>query len=179
MKRSPFISFTSRAPSRHTSGGAVERRRRTHYQVLGVDAEAQPFLIEAAYRALMRRMHPDKGGDTAQAQLINEAFRVLRDPESRARYDQTLPPPVAIVPAPQPAAPAPLRVAAVSRGDDVVSNAYVLLGVLLVVAALLSAHASFAEAREPVLAALNPQPFWQAPSGDVARLRLVFRKMRV
>jgi hypothetical protein len=93
MKRALFLSFVSRRPPRRDfDGGSAERRRRTHYQVLGVDAEAQPFLIEAAYRALMRRMHPDKGGDTAQAQLINEAFRVLRDPASRARYDQTLPP---------------------------------------------------------------------------------------
>ena len=36
------------------------------------------------------RLHPDLGGDTAGAALINEAYAVLSDPAKRARYDLQL-----------------------------------------------------------------------------------------
>lgn len=171
--------FACRRPSRrHSSGPPQDLRPRTYYQVLGVDPEAQPFLIEAAYRALMRRAHPDKGGDTAQAQRINEAFRVLRDPASRARYDQTLAPPTLAPLEPEPERPPSRAAATAPQNDGMVSNAYVLLGILLVAAALMSARESFAGAREVSAAALNPQPFWHAPSGDLARLTLALRKLR-
>lgn len=180
MKRTLFLSFASRKRSSWDHAGvSEEKRRRTHYQVLGVDVEAEPFLIEAAYRAMMRRAHPDMGGDTGRAQMINEAFRILRDPASRARYDRALfvPPPAALSWQAQ-GAPPPRVAATVSRGDGMVSNAYVMLGVVLVAAALLSARESVAAAREVSVAALNPQPFWQAPSSDVARLTVALRKMR-
>jgi curved DNA-binding protein CbpA len=36
----------------------------------------------------MREDHPDQGGDSRKAQLINEAYEVLRDPAKRRRYDE-------------------------------------------------------------------------------------------
>jgi len=39
------------------------------------DAPAE--LIKAAYRELAKLNHPDKGGDTARMQELNEAFRLL------------------------------------------------------------------------------------------------------
>jgi DnaJ-domain-containing protein 1 len=59
-----------------------------YYEVLEVSPKARQSVIEKAYRALMREDHPDQGGDVARAQLINEAYQVLRDPEARARYDR-------------------------------------------------------------------------------------------
>lgn len=50
-------------------------------------------MIRAAYRALMRRYHPDAdpSSEGAQrAQAINAAYSVLSDPEKRARYDGSL-----------------------------------------------------------------------------------------
>jgi len=172
MKRTLFLSFASRKRSfwihADLPGG---RRRRTHYQVLGVDAEAEPYLIEAAYRAIMRRAHPDMGGDTARAQMINEAFRVLRDPVSRASYDLTLSVALSARPPTQHESP-PSRVrATASRQGGLVSNAYLMLGVVLVAAALLAARESVAGAREVSAAALNPQPFWRTPTVALRKIR--------
>ncbi len=66
---------------------------RDHYQTLGVSPDAEEVVITAAYRALAQRYHPDKwGGDAKYAHQrmaeINEAYRILRDPELRAGYDR-------------------------------------------------------------------------------------------
>jgi len=58
-----------------------------YYEVLGVAHNASEDDIEKAYRALIRKHHPDMGGDTATAQLINEAHDALSKPGKRARYD--------------------------------------------------------------------------------------------
>jgi hypothetical protein len=57
-----------------------------------VQPEAPGPVITASYRAMMSklRLHPDLGGDTAGAALINEAYAVLSDPAKRAAYDQKL-----------------------------------------------------------------------------------------
>jgi hypothetical protein len=62
-----------------------------HYRTLGVDAGAEAVVIRSAYLALIRRYHPDRGGedaDPARAQAITAAWEVLRDPERRAAYDR-------------------------------------------------------------------------------------------
>ena len=58
-----------------------------YYEVLRVPHNADEDEIEKAYRALIRKHHPDMGGDTATAQLINEAHDALSKPGRRARYD--------------------------------------------------------------------------------------------
>ena len=50
-------------------------------------------MIRAAYRALIRRYHPDTdpSREAAQrAQALNAAYAVLGDPDKRARYDGSL-----------------------------------------------------------------------------------------
>src|ERR1700689_2715695 len=66
--------------------------RRNYYRILHVQPEAPGPIIPASYRAMMSklRLHPDLGGDTAGAALINEAYAVLSDPAKRASYDQKL-----------------------------------------------------------------------------------------
>lgn len=59
------------------------------YELLGVSPTASPEVIAAAYKAMMKRYHPDAGGNTEQAQRINNAYDVLRDPLLRAEYDRT------------------------------------------------------------------------------------------
>lgn len=69
-----------------------------HYRTLQVARDADPEVIERAYKALARKYHPDRAATgrqeraTEHMQRINEAYRVLRDPASRKRYDATLPP---------------------------------------------------------------------------------------
>ena len=61
-----------------------------HYSVLGVPDDAETSVIRDAYRATMRKYHPDlnsSGYAAARARAVNEAYRILRDPASRARYD--------------------------------------------------------------------------------------------
>ncbi len=62
-----------------------------HYATLGVAKTATADEIKRAYRRLASQHHPDKGGDTAVFQRVEEAYRVLSDPGQRQRYDN--PPP--------------------------------------------------------------------------------------
>jgi hypothetical protein len=66
--------------------------RRNFYRILHVQPEAPEPVITASYRAMMSklRLHPDLGGNTEDAQLVNEAYGVLRDPVKRAEYDLKL-----------------------------------------------------------------------------------------
>ena len=68
-----------------------------HYQVLQVSRGAEPEVIERAYRALSLKYHPDVASErrrpdaNRRMQRINEAYRVLGDPQRRRAYDATLP----------------------------------------------------------------------------------------
>ena len=60
------------------------------YKVLQVDSEADPEVIQAAYRRLAQKFHPDLATvpDAAERMVaINGAWEVLGDPSRRARYD--------------------------------------------------------------------------------------------
>jgi molecular chaperone DnaJ len=67
-----------------------------HYRTLQVTRDADPAVIDRAYKALSLRHHPDRttprerGQATRRMQRINEAYSVLSDPARRARYDATL-----------------------------------------------------------------------------------------
>jgi len=66
--------------------------RRNYYRVLRVQPEAPSALIKRVYRVLMQqlKLHPDLGGDTGNAALINEAYRTITHPVSRAAHDLAL-----------------------------------------------------------------------------------------
>jgi hypothetical protein len=70
----------------------VRANRRNYYRILHVQPEAPGQVITASYRTMMSklRLHPDLGGDTAGAALVNEAYAVLSDPDKRAEYDLQL-----------------------------------------------------------------------------------------
>jgi len=58
-----------------------------HYQILGVAKNATPEDIKRAYRRLASQHHPDRGGDTAKFQELQQAYDTLSDPQKRAVYD--------------------------------------------------------------------------------------------
>ncbi len=62
-----------------------------YYKLLGLDKNASAEDIKRAYRKLAMQYHPDRGGG-AEAEKkfkeINEAYKILSDPQKRAQYDQ-------------------------------------------------------------------------------------------
>jgi hypothetical protein len=65
----------------------------TLYQQLQLDPSAEPDVIEAAYKRLALRYHPDRDRSPEagqRMQVINEARRVLIDPELREQYDRSI-----------------------------------------------------------------------------------------
>ena len=71
-----------------------------YYGILLVDKDCAPHEIGDAFRRESRRLHPDRmnslSDSTVQGhandifRLVNEAYRVLKDPEQRGQYDQLL-----------------------------------------------------------------------------------------
>lgn len=65
---------------------------RSLYEILNVAPDAEQVVIDAAYRALMKKYHPDQAVAVSvpgpSAAEINRAFAVLRDPDRRADYDK-------------------------------------------------------------------------------------------
>jgi curved DNA-binding protein CbpA len=76
------------------------------YRTLQIDPHAETFVVEAAYRALARRYHPDgEAPDEALMATINRAYSLVRTPASRGQYDADRltavgPGPVVVAPAP-------------------------------------------------------------------------------
>ncbi len=63
-----------------------------HYDVLGVSRDATPAQIRSAFRRLARAHHPDTSASGSADSLapINDAWRVLGDPDLRRAYDRSL-----------------------------------------------------------------------------------------
>jgi curved DNA-binding protein CbpA len=66
------------------------RAQLDYYSALGIAPEAGTVEVNAAFRRLAWRYHPDRNpapGATVKFQDINEAHQVLSDPARRAAYD--------------------------------------------------------------------------------------------
>ena len=68
------------------------KNRPNYYRILQVQPDALPEIINASYRTIMRKLkkHPDLGGSTEEAALLNEAYETLSSPRLRTAYDEEL-----------------------------------------------------------------------------------------
>ncbi|KAJ2080724.1 hypothetical protein H4R24_002866 [Coemansia sp. RSA 988] len=69
--------------------------RKDYYKILGISRDATQTEVKKAFRKLAHQWHPDRyRGDLPKDQVeskmadINQAYEVLMDEETRARYDQ-------------------------------------------------------------------------------------------
>jgi uncharacterized protein YecT (DUF1311 family) len=135
-----------------------------HYGVLGVAPDAEQVVIEAAYKALLKRYHPDVAeGDPRTAErrsrAINEAYRILRSTELRAQYDRERVSGRGFgsggeTPTPKPSAAARSAPQSTRKGN-LVSNFYLALSAAVVAGAALSLS-SLSQAPQGPLS--NPEP---------------------
>ena len=63
-----------------------------HYEILGVERNADLVKIRSAYRSLVRRCHPDlwPGTDSQRFLEVQQAYETLSDSALRAIYDGSL-----------------------------------------------------------------------------------------
>lgn len=69
---------------------------KNYYEILQIDKNASPEVIEKVYKTLAKKYHPDlqKENKKAESEIIlkqiNEAYEVLSDSEKRRNYDDSL-----------------------------------------------------------------------------------------
>jgi DnaJ-class molecular chaperone len=67
-------------------------KKTDYYEILGVSRSANAPEIDAAYRALVRRWHPDlrtaRPDSVSRMKLINEAYATLSNAQRRHEYDR-------------------------------------------------------------------------------------------
>lgn len=67
----------------------MKNYQKDYYQILQVHPDAEPEVIQAAYRRLAQKYHPDVNGKSiTKMQELNEAYEVLSQPGERAAYDR-------------------------------------------------------------------------------------------
>lgn len=74
-----------------TAAGEVDAvGEQSLYELLGLAPSASDDEVRAAYRRVVRRVHPDAGGSERAFRRVHAAYRVLGDPVRRQAYDQRL-----------------------------------------------------------------------------------------
>lgn len=63
---------------------------RNYYDALGLTRTCSAEDVRVAFRRRALSTHPDKGGDESEFKLVNQAYDVLKDENSRRLYDACL-----------------------------------------------------------------------------------------
>ena len=69
---------------------------KNYYDILQINQNASPEIIEKAYKTLVKKYHPDLQEESNKKEAeeilkeINEAYEILSNPEKKALYDQNL-----------------------------------------------------------------------------------------
>ena len=59
-----------------------------YYKLLGLNSSASQSAIRAAYLRLAKNYHPNRGGNVNKFKFLGEAYEVLKNEESRKKYDE-------------------------------------------------------------------------------------------
>lgn len=59
------------------------------YDILGVKSDCDQKEIVKAYKRLVKKAHPDRGGDSELFEFITHAFNILNNAEKRKEYDNS------------------------------------------------------------------------------------------
>ncbi len=63
---------------------------KNYYELLQVPPSASAEEIQAAWRQLAKKLHPDRGGDGTLFSMVQQAYETLQDAAKRRAYDQSL-----------------------------------------------------------------------------------------
>ena len=69
---------------------------KNYYEILQIDRNASPEIIEKAYKTLAKKYHPDLQDEAHKKEaeekfkIINEAYQTLSNPQLKASYDQNM-----------------------------------------------------------------------------------------
>jgi hypothetical protein len=88
-----LAEYVARLPAGPGGGGNGKPIGRTLYQVLQVDPDADPEVIEAAFKRLALKYHPDRSTAPDAADRMRdllEAKNILTDARRRRAYDATI-----------------------------------------------------------------------------------------
>jgi curved DNA-binding protein CbpA len=61
-----------------------------YYELLGVENFSTMENIKMKYKEIVKKCHPDKGGDSGKFQEVLNAFEKLKDVEFKNEYDKKL-----------------------------------------------------------------------------------------
>jgi hypothetical protein len=93
VSRERLASFAANAPYLNQPAAPSGPQGRTAYRVLQVDPSADPEVIQAAFKRLAMKYHPDRSRDPDAAERMREltaAHDILTDPDRRAAYDRSI-----------------------------------------------------------------------------------------
>ena len=62
-------------------------KEKSHYEILGVTCSFTANELKAAWRALARVNHPDRGGIADSFAEVSRAYAILSDAKARTAYD--------------------------------------------------------------------------------------------
>lgn len=75
-------------PARETTHQGKQWTGESLYRDLGLEANCEQEEVGKAFRRLVVKAHPDKGGEEQEFRRIQRAYETLRDPRRREQYDE-------------------------------------------------------------------------------------------